>query len=128
MVHDLNRRNYGVDASSVYLSPAPLYHSAPLTFCMMVQRVGGTAVVLDRFDPAEILAMIDRHRCVRAYFCGHNHAGGQVIEKGVPYITFKSILHEPGVTAYAVLRLFPDRLVIEGRGRELSRVIPLRVV
>lgn len=76
----------------------------------------------------DILAMIDRHRCVRAYFCGHNHAGGQVIEKGVPYITFKSILHEPGVTAYAVLRLFPDRLVIEGRGREQSRVIPLRVV
>lgn len=74
----------------------------------------------------EILAVIDRHLSARAYFCGHNHAGGQVIEKGVPYITFKSILHEPGVTAYAVIRLYKDRLAIEGRGREKSREIPLR--
>jgi hypothetical protein len=35
--------------------------------------------------------------------------------------------HEPVVTAYVVLRLFKDRLVIEGCGRETSRVIPLRV-
>ena len=74
-----------------------------------------------------ILEVIGRHRCVRAYFCGHNHAGAEVLQDGVPYITFKSILHEPGVTAYAVVRLFKDRLEIEGRGREKSRVIPLRV-
>jgi hypothetical protein len=63
---------------------------------------------------------------VRAYLCGHNHAGEQVVSNGVPYITFKSILHEPGVTAYSVVRLHPNRLVIEGRGREASREIPLR--
>lgn len=74
----------------------------------------------------EILAVIDRHPSARAYFCGHHHAGGQVIEKGVPYITFKSILHEPAVTAYAVIRLFRDKLIIDGRGRETSREIPLR--
>lgn len=73
----------------------------------------------------EILAVIERHPCVRAYFCGHNHAGAEASAKGIPHITFKSILHEPGMTAYAVLRLFKDRLVIEGRGREKSRVIPL---
>lgn len=74
----------------------------------------------------EIVAAIDRHPCVLAYFCGHNHEGGEVISNGVPYITFKSILHEPTVTAYSVIRLFRDRLVIEGRGRENSREIPLR--
>jgi len=77
------------------------------------------------WNSGEILAVIERHACVRAYLCGHNHAGAEVIAKGIPYITFKSILHEPGVTAFAVLRLFNDRLVIEGRGREKSRVIPL---
>ncbi len=61
-VHDLNRRTYGVDADSVYLSPAPLYHSAPLNFCMMVQRLGGTAVVLERFDPLAALRTIERWR------------------------------------------------------------------
>ena len=73
----------------------------------------------------DLMAVIDRHSCVRAYLCGHNHAGGQAIRKNIPYITFKSLLHEPGVTAYSVIRLFPDRLVIEGRGREQSREIPL---
>jgi manganese-dependent ADP-ribose/CDP-alcohol diphosphatase len=73
----------------------------------------------------QIVAVLERHPCVRAYFCGHNHAGNETIAKGVPYITFKSILHQPGVTAYAVVRLFKDRLAIDGRGREKSRVIPL---
>lgn len=75
----------------------------------------------------DILAVIEKHPCVRATFCGHNHAGNEVIEKGIPHINFKSMLHEPGVTAYAVLRLFKDRLVIEGRGREKSREISLKV-
>lgn len=79
------------------------------------------------WNSQEILDVIERHPCSRAYFCGHNHAGAQADFKGLPCITFKSILHQPGVTAYAVVRLFKDRLVIEGRGREKSRNIPLRV-
>lgn len=61
-VHDLNRRTYGVDADSVYLSPAPMYHSAPLNFCLMVQRLGGTAVVMEKFDAAAALDAIARYR------------------------------------------------------------------
>lgn len=73
----------------------------------------------------DIIAVLERHACVKAYLCGHNHSGGEVVSGGIPFITFKSLLHEPGVTSYAVLRLFKDDLVIEGRGREKSRVIPL---
>lgn len=74
----------------------------------------------------EVLAVIDRHPCVRAWFNGHNHAGAETVRNGIPYITFKSLLHEPGVTAFCAIRLFPDRLEIEGNGREASRVIPLK--
>ncbi len=74
----------------------------------------------------DILALLERYPVVRAYLCGHNHAGDQVESHGLPCITFKSILHEPGVTAYSVVRLFKNKLVIEGRGREASREIPLR--
>ncbi len=73
----------------------------------------------------EILAVITHHSSVRACFCGHFHAGAEFISKGIPFITFKSLLHEPELTAYAVVRLFKNRLVIEGRGREMSREIPL---
>lgn len=81
--------------------------------------VGGNSVSKN----ADLSEILTRHPSVRAYFCGHVHAGAEVVVKGVPFITFKSILHQPDVTAYSVVRLFKDRLVIEGRGRENSREI-----
>jgi acyl-CoA synthetase (AMP-forming)/AMP-acid ligase II len=45
-----------------YLSPAPLYHSAPLTFVMGVHRLGGTVYVMERFDAEAALRAIETHR------------------------------------------------------------------
>ncbi len=45
-----------------YLNPAPLYHAAPLRFTMAVHRNGGTAVVMEHFDPVEALRLIQEHR------------------------------------------------------------------
>ena len=53
---------FGADPDTVYLSPAPLYHAAPLRFCMTVQKAGGTVVVMERFDPIEALRQIEERR------------------------------------------------------------------
>jgi len=53
---------YGFGGDTVYMSPAPLYHSAPLRFNMVVHRLGGTTIVMDRFDPAWTLELIERYR------------------------------------------------------------------
>ncbi|CAO5177509.1 Acyl-CoA synthetase (AMP-forming)/AMP-acid ligase II [Frankia sp. AiPs1] len=53
---------YGADESTVYLSPAPLYHAAPLGWAATIHRLGGTVVVTERFDAAEFLALMERHR------------------------------------------------------------------
>ncbi|MGE0726856.1 MAG: AMP-binding protein [Acidimicrobiia bacterium] len=53
---------FGMDQDSVYLSPAPLYHAAPLRFCMSTHRLGGTVVVMEHFDAEQALALIERHR------------------------------------------------------------------
>ncbi|WP_459549587.1 acyl-CoA synthetase [Nocardia sp. X0981] len=53
---------YGFDTDSVYLSPAPLYHAAPLRFGGVVHALGGTLVVMQRFDPENALAAIERYR------------------------------------------------------------------
>jgi long-chain acyl-CoA synthetase len=58
----------GFGEGSVYLSPAPLYHSAPLVWSMTAQRMGGTVVLMERFDPEECLALIERHRVTHAQF------------------------------------------------------------
>ncbi|MDJ1131052.1 acyl-CoA synthetase [Streptomyces iconiensis] len=52
---------YGFDTSTVYLSPAPLYHAAPLRFCGVITATGGTAVLMDSFDAEECLALIERY-------------------------------------------------------------------
>lgn len=53
---------YKATPESVYLSPAPLYHSAPLGFTMTMLRVGATVVVMEHFDAEQALALIERHR------------------------------------------------------------------
>ncbi|MEM7251904.1 MAG: acyl-CoA synthetase [Pseudomonadota bacterium] len=53
---------YGLDRDSVYLSPAPLYHTAPIQFCLRVQSFGGTVVMMERFDAAQALRAIERYR------------------------------------------------------------------
>ena len=53
---------YGFDADSVYLCPAPLYHAAPLRFCGVVNSVGGTVILMDRFDAEESLKLIEEYR------------------------------------------------------------------
>jgi len=53
---------YATGPETVYLSPAPLYHAAPMRFCMALHRLGATTVVMERFDPCEALRLIERHR------------------------------------------------------------------
>ena len=50
------------DGSMVYLSPAPLYHAAPLAWCATAHRLGGTVVVMEHFEPEHALETIARHR------------------------------------------------------------------
>lgn len=52
---------YGFDADTQYLSPAPLYHAAPLRYNMTVQRLGGTSFIMENFDAEGAIANIDKH-------------------------------------------------------------------
>jgi len=45
-----------------YLSPAPLYHSAPLTNVSLAIRHGGTVIVMEHFDPEQYLALLPKYR------------------------------------------------------------------
>ncbi len=45
-----------------YLSPAPLYHSAPQASVAASIRLGGLTVVMERFDPAQYLELVERYR------------------------------------------------------------------
>ena len=46
----------------IYLSPAPLYHSAPQGAVGLTIRSGGTAIIMERFDPEQYLQLVERYR------------------------------------------------------------------
>ena len=64
----LAQQMFGFRPGCAYLSPAPLYHAAPLRWCMSVHRLGGTVVVMEKFDPEQCLALIETHRIDCAQF------------------------------------------------------------
>lgn len=53
---------FGFGEETVYLSPAPLYHAAPLHYTMMAIYNGGTIVIMEKFDPEQSLRLIQEHR------------------------------------------------------------------
>jgi fatty-acyl-CoA synthase len=62
VVGALQKALWGFDEQTTYLSPAPLYHSAPIGFCTAAQALGGTVVMMPRFDEIGALQAIEDHR------------------------------------------------------------------
>jgi long-chain acyl-CoA synthetase len=56
----------GMSADSVYLSPAPLYHAAPLRFNMMAITLGGTSIIMESFDAEQFLKLVEKHKVTQS--------------------------------------------------------------
>jgi fatty-acyl-CoA synthase len=59
---------FGCGRDSVYLSPGPIYHAAPLRFCGAVGSLGGTVVMMEKFDAERALQAIAAWRVTHAQF------------------------------------------------------------
>lgn len=57
---------FGMDPSKTYLSPAPLYHAAPLRFCMASLSLGATVVVMERFEAELYLRYLEQYRATHS--------------------------------------------------------------
>ncbi|WP_025899995.1 AMP-binding protein [Sneathiella glossodoripedis] len=61
-LYNILKALYSFDNDVVYLSPAPLYHAAPLRYNMRVQRFGGTCVIMEKFDPETYLELVQKYK------------------------------------------------------------------
>lgn len=61
-VYQARTDRYGFDEETRYLSPAPLYHAAPLGFTLNVLRYGGMCVVMENYDSEQALMLIEKFR------------------------------------------------------------------
>jgi 3',5'-cyclic AMP phosphodiesterase CpdA len=103
----------------------------------LADRKGTPVVVLCHFPvfpPAghnlwndeEVVSILAAHPSVKAYFCGHDHAGGYTLKDGVHYVTFAGMVETRAASAGAVVTLAKDRISIDGFGREPDRTLLLR--
>lgn len=53
---------YGATQDSIYLTPAPLYHAAPLTFTLGMIAMGVSCVIMQHFDAEASLATIQKYK------------------------------------------------------------------
>ena len=67
-ISQLAQSKFGAGPETIYLSPAPLYHAAPLRWTMAIQRLGGTVLVMEKFDAEAILRLIDEYKVTMAQF------------------------------------------------------------
>lgn len=60
--------SFWMDPNGVYLSPAPLYHTAPSVWSMTMQAAGIPVVVMEKFDAEGTLDAIQRHGVTHGQF------------------------------------------------------------
>jgi manganese-dependent ADP-ribose/CDP-alcohol diphosphatase len=77
------------------------------------------------FNNKELFALLQEFTCVKAYFCGHYHAGDYKEKKGIHLVNFKGMV-DTHMNAYSVVTLTNDSILIHGYGRETSRRLGIR--
>jgi fatty-acyl-CoA synthase len=57
---------FGIDENTVYLSPAPLYHAAPLHYNNLMLSLSATSVIMEKFDAERALQLIEQYQATHS--------------------------------------------------------------
>ena len=61
-IYDFVAKLWRYRENMVYLSPAPLYHAAPHVAVNLTLRLGGTAIIMERFEPESYLHLVEKYK------------------------------------------------------------------
>lgn len=78
---------------------------------------------LNLWNDAAVIAVLERYPAVRAYFNGHHHDGNYGHRNGIHYLNFKGMVDTATENTYAIVDVYPDRLEVQGFGREENRIL-----
>jgi 3',5'-cyclic AMP phosphodiesterase CpdA len=68
-------------------------------------------------EAREVVAVFERHACVKAYFCGHVHTSGHLRRNGIYYASFEAMVDRADKEAvWYKVRLTPEAIEVEGVG------------
>ncbi|QGH33561.1 phosphatase [Gracilibacillus salitolerans] len=78
------------------------------------------------WNAEEVTEVLEANDNVVAYFNGHNHAGNYGLQNGVHYVNLEGMVETEDTTAYSIIRIYKDRLEIDGYGRQGDRVLEIQ--
>src|SRR5262244_3053916 len=65
---DFFKKTWRFREGTIHLQPAPIYHAAPLAAVTLTIHTGGTAIIMEHFDPEQFLALVERYRATHTMF------------------------------------------------------------
>jgi calcineurin-like phosphoesterase family protein len=77
------------------------------------------------WNAKEVISILEKFSCVKAYINGHNHKGKYGQKNGIHYLTLKGMV-ETESNAYSIIDIFQDRIKVIGYGRETDRSLLLK--
>ncbi len=77
------------------------------------------------WNEADLRVLLAGHPSAQAWVAGHAHGGGYVYLEAVHHVTMSGMLMTADSNSFAIMNLYPDRIVLQGFGREPYRVLPL---
>ena len=108
------------------LDDAGRKHERVIVFCHfpLLAKASTPAHLLWNYD--EVLQVLESHPAVVAWFNGHDHAGGYAEQNGIHHVTFPGMVESGSRNSYTVVRVYEDRLELDGTGTAPHRVLQLQ--
>ena len=75
------------------------------------------------WNDTEVVRVMESHDNVKAYLCGHNHAGHTAEKEGIHYVTFRGMVDGADRTSYSTVTCTANAIEVTGYGDEPSRVL-----
>ena len=82
------------------------------------------SVDLNLWNKDEIITQLEQYPNVVAYINGHLHEGNYGYKNNIHYYTQAAMLDTPDTNSFAIMRIFPKDIVIQGFGRVSDRILP----
>ena len=108
------------------LARATAAHERVIAFCHfpVLAEASTTAHLLWNHDA--LREILEASPAVAGWFNGHDHNGGYAVRNGIHHVTFPGMVESGAATSYTIVRVFPDRIELEGTGSAPSRTLRLR--
>ncbi|XP_071968836.1 manganese-dependent ADP-ribose/CDP-alcohol diphosphatase isoform X2 [Engystomops pustulosus] len=89
---------------------------------------GSTDFVCLTWNYEKVLALLQAHPSVVAYFAGHDHDGGYFLDEcGIHHLTFNGVIETPPESqAFGTMYIYRDKMVLKGRGLIPDRTLSYR--